>query len=126
ELDANGGVVAVNVLESVAPIPLSTNTVAVALLANVRGEVLMGVDEDDLPAAQGFRGNSNLIVTPAWRLPAEVTTLSSARAWIAERLVAEYGLEIGETWELGGAYRPSPGLTAETVFPLAVEVKACR
>lgn len=126
EIDAEGRVVAVQTLESVAPIPLGTNTVAVALLARVGDEVLMGVDEDDLPAAQGFRGNSNLVVTPAWRLPGAVTTLSLARAWIAERLAAEYGLEIGETWELGGCYRPSPGLTPETVFPLIVEVKGRR
>jgi SAM-dependent methyltransferase len=126
ELDAEGRVVAVQTLESVAPIPLSSNTVAVALMARVGGEVVMGVDEDDLPAAQGFRGNSNLVVTPAWRLPADVQTASRARAWIAQRLNSEYGLAIGETWELGGAYRPSPGLTPETVFPLAVEVIDCR
>ena len=126
ELDAEGRVVATQTLESVAPIPLGTNTVAVALLARVRDEVLMGVDEDDLPAAQAFRGNSNLVVTPAWRLPADVMTISRARAWIAHQLATEYGLEIGETWELGGSYRPSPGLTAETVFPLAVEVTGRR
>jgi SAM-dependent methyltransferase len=126
EIGADGRVIAVQTLESVAPIPLGTNTVAVALLARVGDDVLLGIDEDDLPAAQGFRGNSNLIVTPAWRLPAEVTTPSRARAWIADRLAGEYGLETGETWELGGCYRPSPGLTPETVFPLAVEVKARR
>ena len=126
EIDAEGLVVAVQTLESVAPVPLGTNTVAVALLARVGGEVLMGVDEDDLPAAQGFRGNSNLVVTPAWRLPADIATISRARAWIAHRLATEYGLEIGQTWELGGSYRPSPGLTPETVFPLAVEVTGRR
>jgi SAM-dependent methyltransferase len=126
EIDAGGRVIAAQWLESVSPIPLGANTVAVALLATVAGDIVMGLDEDDLPAAQAFRGNSNLIVTPAWRLPADIATISRARAWIGERLAAEYGLEIGETWELGGSYRPSPGLTAETVFPLAIEVKACR
>jgi hypothetical protein len=126
ELDAEGRVVAVQTLESVAPIPLGTNTIAVALLARVGDQVLMGVDEDDLPAAQGFRGNSNLVVTPAWRLPVAITTISRARAWITDRLATEYGLEIRETWELGGSYRPSPGLTPETVYPLAVEVTSRR
>lgn len=126
ELDASGRVVAAQTLESVAPLALGTNTIAVALLARVGGEILMGVDEDDLPAAQGFQGNSNLVVTPAWRLPADITTPSRARAWIRDRLAAEYRLEIGETWELGGPYRPSPGLTPETVFPLAVEAKSYR
>ena len=106
ELDAAGRVVAVQTLESVAPIPLGCNTVAVALLARVGDEVVMGVDEDDLPAAQGFRGNSNLVVTPAWRLPADVQTASRARAWIAQRLKSEYGL--AESAKRGARRRLSP------------------
>ena len=95
-----------------------------ALLARVGGQTLLAVDEDDLPAAQGFSGNSDLLVTPAWRLPADITTTAAARAWIAERLAAEYGVTIADIADLGGAYRPSPGLTPETVFPLAVVVAA--
>jgi SAM-dependent methyltransferase len=124
ELDARGNVLFRQAFEYVMPVPLGTNTVAVAILAGAgggSGDVLMGLDEDDLPAAQAFSGNSNLLVAPAWRLPREVSSLRDARAWVAERLAAEYGVAIGETWELGGAYRPSPGLTPESVFPLAVE-----
>jgi hypothetical protein len=122
ELDAAGQVLATQGLEYVTPVPLGTNTVAVALLTRQGAEVLMAVDEDDLPAAQAFSGNSNLLVTPAWRLPRDVQTPSEARAWIVARLEAEYGVVAGDVWELGGSYRPSPGLTPETVFPLAVEV----
>jgi hypothetical protein len=104
-------------------VPFAESTVAAALLASVGGEVLLGVDEEDLPAAQGFGGNSNLLVTPAWRLPRDVTSLTAARAWIAARVRAEYGLDVGEAWELGGPYRPSPGLTAEVVFPVAFEIR---
>jgi hypothetical protein len=122
ELDASGRVLCDRELEHVAPVPLGTNTVAVALLARVGNDLLLGVEEDDLPAAQGFAGNSDLLVAPAWRLPREISSLTAARAWIAGRLADEYGLVTGETWELGGAYRPSAGLTAEIVFPLAIEV----
>jgi hypothetical protein len=122
ELDAAGRPLATQTLELVTPIPLGTNTVAVALLRKQGDDVLIGVDEDDLPAAQAFSGNSNLVVAPAWRLPRTVSTVDQATAWTQERLAAEYGLEVGTTWELGGSYRPSPGLTPETVFPLAVEV----
>ena len=104
------------------PAPLSCNTVAVALLARAGDELVMGVDEDDLPAAQGFSGNSNLLVAPAWRLPYDVRTSSAARVWIVARLASEYG--VGAIGELGGPYRPSAGLTPETVFPLAVEVRS--
>jgi hypothetical protein len=119
-------VLATQVLESVTPLPFGTNTVAVALLLRRGDDVLIGIDEDDLPAAQAFSGNSNLLVAPAWRLPREIRNLDEASAWIAARLDAEYGLAIGDTWDLGGCYRPSPGLTPETVFPLAVEVRSVR
>jgi hypothetical protein len=33
-------------------------------------------------------------------------------------------VEAGDWCALGGAYRPSPGLTPEVVFPLAFAVKA--
>ena len=124
ELDAGGAVLASRVLEFVAPRKRTANTVSVALLARVGGQTLLGVDEDDLPAAQGFSGNSDLLVAPAWRLPADVTTTTAARAWIAARLADEYGVAIADIADLGGAYRPSPGLTPETVFPLAVSVAA--
>jgi SAM-dependent methyltransferase len=124
ELDGQGRVLASQVLEHVAPVRLGTSTIAVALLARAGDEVVMALDEDDLPAAQGFRGNSDLFVAPAWRLPREITNASAGRGWVAARVAGEYGVTVGETWDLGGAYRPSPGLTPETVFPLALEVTA--
>ena len=124
ELSAGGRVLFRQRLESVAPTSLSGNTVAVALLARVREDVVIGVDEDDLPAAQGFSGNSNLLVAPAWRLPNDLRTLAAARDWILERLVCEYGVTPGDIGDLGGPYRPSAGLTPETVFPLWVEVRS--
>jgi hypothetical protein len=84
--------------------------------------VEIGLDDDDLPAAQCFGGNSNLWVAPAWRLPHDVTGITQARQWIEARLGADYGAVVAERWELGGPYRPSAGLTPETVFPLAVQV----
>ncbi|HVJ21412.1 MAG TPA: hypothetical protein VM686_38640, partial [Polyangiaceae bacterium] len=35
----------------------------------------------------------------------------------------EYGLEVGRFWELGGRYHPSPGVTPEVVYPVAVELQ---
>jgi hypothetical protein len=40
------------------------------------GEVWIGIDDDDLPAAQCFHGNSEILVAPAWRLPREVASLT--------------------------------------------------
>ncbi|HVH44392.1 MAG TPA: SAM-dependent methyltransferase, partial [Labilithrix sp.] len=59
---------------------------------------------------------------PAWRIPRDVTSTSRARAWVSEQLAREYDVTLGETWELGGAYFPSAGMSPEVVFPIAVEV----
>jgi hypothetical protein len=105
------------------PARRSCNTVAVAALRRVSGAVWIGVDRDDMPAAQCFTGNSDIVLTPAWRLPSGVAGEKRSRAWVLERLAAEYGVAARDHWELGGPYRPSPGVTPETVFPIAVEVQ---
>ncbi len=126
ERDASGSVVARRVLEWVVPRTLSTNTVTVAPLRRHDDRVLVGIDDDDLPAAQAFGGCSDILVAPAWRLPKTVCGRSQLRAWVRERLAREYGLETGEIWELGGRYHPSAGLTPEVVHPLAVEARGER
>lgn len=122
ELSAEGAVVARQPLEFVVPRPFSTNTLAVAALLRHREQVLLGIAREDLPAAQAFRGSSNLLVAPAWRLPRDVDSLTPARAWVRERLEREYGVRTGRVWELGGRYHPTPGLTPEVVYPTAFEV----
>ena len=122
EHDASGRVLATVTREYVMPRTLSTNTVACALLLRCGNEVLIGVDDDDLPAAQCFVGNSELLVAPAWRLPAEMRTTAAARTWTAARIAQTYGVRTGRVGELGGRYHPSAGLSPELVFPLAVEV----
>lgn len=125
EIAEGGHVVAARELEYVVPRPLGALTVSTALLARApSGEVVLGVDDDDLPAAQSFSGNSDILVAPAWRLPRDVRTLPAAEAFVRARLEAEYGVQAGEAVELGGAYRPSAGLTPELVQPLAFVVTA--
>lgn len=124
ELDQAGNELYRQALEFVAPRALSCNTIAVAVLRRAGRAVYLGLDDDDLPAAQCFNGNSELLVAPAWRLPRNITSLTPAREWAQKRLSEEYGVECSDVWELGGRYYPSPGLTPEVVFPLAVEV-AC-
>ncbi len=124
ELDEQGNELARRTLEYVAPRSLGPCTIACTLVRNTARGLLLGLDDDDLPAAQLFNGNSNLLVTPAWRVPRERPTMTPARAFVRERLAQEYGLELGRMWELGGRYHPSPGVTPEVVYPLAVEVTA--
>jgi SAM-dependent methyltransferase len=124
ELDASGTELASQTLEYVVPTARSSNTIAVAALRRASGAVWIAVDCDDMPAAQCFTGNSDIVVAPAWRLPHEITSETRARRWVFERLRAEYGAVARDCWELGGPYRPSPGVTPETVFPIAVELES--
>lgn len=111
-------------LEMVLPRPLSANTVATAvLLRRTDGEICLGIDDDDLPAAQNFSGHSDLWVAPAWRLPHDMSGIANAHAFVRTRLYDEYGIQVPTVHELGGRYHPSPGLTPEVVYPLAVEVE---
>jgi ubiquinone/menaquinone biosynthesis C-methylase UbiE len=122
EIDGTGRVVASGPLELVMPSRRSTSTMVCAPLARIDGVVCLGVDDDDLPAAQCFVGNSHILVAPAWRVPTEVVTLPDARAWAQAKLAPEYGLHLGRTYDLGGRYFPSAGMSPEVVHPIAVEV----
>lgn len=123
EVDAQAKVLAERVLEYVVPREASTNTLAVALLYRHAGEIYIGLEDRDLPAAQGFTGNSALLAAPAWRLPRSVQNLAMSKAWAQERLAKEYGIMVQDLWEIGGSYYPTAGLTPEVVYPIAAEVK---
>jgi predicted O-methyltransferase YrrM len=124
ELDRAGHVRARAVLEVVVPTRTSGNSVAVAPLLVHGGVTWLGVDDDDLPAAQCFHGNSEILVAPAWRLPREIATRAAALTFTRERLRDEYGVEVERLHDLGGRYLPSPGMTPEAVYPLAAMVRA--
>lgn len=124
EFDSAGEVVSRCTLEYVVPHQSSTNTLAIALLFRHGDTVYIGVEDRDLPGAQGFTGHSDLLVAPAWRMPVGMTSMASAKEWLKLKLEVENGIQIGGFRELGGAYHPTPGLTPESVYPLAAEVLA--
>jgi SAM-dependent methyltransferase len=123
ELDAHGTEIAEQTLELVVPRPYGINTVALAPLWLHNGEIYLGVDDDDLPAAQCFTDNSQLLVAPAWRLPRTVEGIGRTRAFIRDRLRLEYGIACNRFFDLGGRYHPSAGLTPEVVYPMAAAVQ---
>jgi ubiquinone/menaquinone biosynthesis C-methylase UbiE len=121
ELDATGEVVAAQTLEYVLPARHSVNTLACAVLARRGDAVFLGVVDDDLPAAQCFVGNSELLVAPAWRVLRDILSKSEAQAWVLQQLTETYGVAVGRTIDLGGPYYPSAGMSPEVVHPIAVE-----
>lgn len=127
ELNPQDEVLSRQDLEYVIPSPdshLSENTLALALFIQTGDAIYMAMSQDERPAAQAFSGNAHLLVAPAWRLPKDITRPTQARQWLRDRVQEELGIEGGQIWELGGRYHPSPGLTPEVVFPLAMDVRA--
>ena len=124
ETSAQGDTVSSLPLEYVVPKKQSLHTVSVALLWQCEGECYIGLCDDDFPSAQCFTGHSNLLVTPAWRLPLAVTSLEQMESFLKERLKAQHSLEVRDCFSLGGPYVPSAGATPEVVYPLACDVQS--
>ncbi len=123
EVRADGSVCQQLELDLVLPRRHSLSTVSTVPLRRDGESIYVGLDDDDLPAAQAFTGHSQLVVNPAFRLPREVGGRRALEAFIRQRLQEQYGLETGELFELGGRYHPSPGLTPEVVYPFAVQAR---
>ncbi|MEZ4222204.1 MAG: class I SAM-dependent methyltransferase [Polyangiaceae bacterium] len=122
ELGHEGRVLSKPQRELVVPRTRSEGTVMAAVLRRYGEGLYLGLDDDDLPAVQAFEGRSDVWTTPAWRLPEDVNDLLRAESFLRERLLQEHGISCGQVWSLGGRYHPSAGLTAEAVYPFAVEV----
>ena len=110
-------------LEYVVPKKLSHNTVAVAPLCRMNSKTYLGLFDDDLPAAQCFSGHSDILVAPAWRCPVNISNDLELERFAVARLEHQHGLQVKQTFTLGGSYFPSPGATPEIVYPLACEVE---
>lgn len=122
EKTANGDTLRTLPLEYVAPSKLSLNTTVLTPLWKHAEEIYLGLANDDFPAAQCFSGHSDLLVAPAWRLPSHLENLSQALSYVCRRMEQQHGLQLRDTFELGGAYFPSPGVTPEIVHPYVGDV----
>ena len=110
--------------EYVTPKELSTTTVVALPVVKTSDEVLVGLELRDLPAVQVFTGSSEIWTAPAWRIPKDIKNLSELPGFIGDSLQREFSVEALNTWELGGPYFCSPGVTPEVVHPFVVEIDA--
>ncbi len=108
--------------EYVIPRILSPNTLVALPILKTSNGIFVGVEHRDLPAIQTFSGSSVIATSPAWRLPSTVTHTSQLPKFVEEAMQRDFGVLVLKSWELGGCYFPSPGVTPETVFPFVVEV----
>ncbi len=124
ELDRSGAAIAAVDFEYVVPATLSKSTVVALPVLKLGERIVIGLDHRDLPAVQHFIGSSAITVAPAWRLPRSVKRQSDLEEFLRSGIRREFALSPLRTWELGGAYFATPGLTPETVYPMAVECEA--
>jgi hypothetical protein len=110
--------------EYVVPKHFSKNTVAAIPFWQTETGIYVGIEFRDLPAPQRFTGSSHLACVPAWRLPFSVEHKFDLEPFLSEKFPRDFNVSLGKTWELGGSFFTSAGITPEIVYPLAVEINA--
>ncbi|HEY0459358.1 MAG TPA: methyltransferase domain-containing protein [Pyrinomonadaceae bacterium] len=124
EADSRNNPLARAAFEYVVPKNLSKNTVAAIPFVKTENSVLVGIEFRDLPAPQRFTGSSRLACVPAWRLPFEIEHKFDLEPFLREKFPKDFNVSVKKTWELGGSYFTSAGITPEIVYPSAVELDA--
>jgi len=123
ERDQQGHAISQRSIEYVTPKDYSDNTLSVLPVKLCEGELLVGLEERDLPAAQNQFGNSRIITAPAFRLKRYAVNLALAKDQVKSRMRTEFGLE-GNLTPLGGKYYTSLGACAEVCYPQIMSVSS--
>jgi len=118
----NGKEISTVPFEYVVPRELSFASTVGLPVVKTEDSVLVGLESRDLPAVQSFTGSSQILTAPAWRLPRSLHSQTELPAFLRNSMQRDFGLFILDTWELGGSYFCSPGVTPEVVYPFVVEV----
>ena len=124
ERTRSGEVVSEVAFEYVVPQKLSLSTVTVVPVVKTVSGTYVGIELRDLPAVQSFAGSSRILTIPSWRLPLSLRNIGELPAFVTAALQRDFALTARNTWELGGSYFSSPGVTPEVVYPFVVEVEA--
>ena len=122
ERDGDGRILSEARFEYVVPKSLSNNTLVVLPVVRTGRGVFVGIEHRDLPAVQSFSGSSGIAVAPAWRLPSTVRHQSEIPDFVKGALSRDFNLRACRTWELGGPYFTTSGVTPEVVYPFVVEI----
>jgi len=124
ERTPSGEVISEVAFEYVVPQKLSASTVTAIPVVKTQRGTYVGVELRDLPAVQSFASSSRILTIPSWRLPLSLRSIGELPAFITAALRRDFTLAVRNTWELGGSYFSSPGVTPEVVYPFVVEVDA--
>ena len=122
ERDHGGRILAEVPFEYVLPQHLSINTLVALPVARTGHGIFVGLEHRDLPAVQSVTGSSKVAAAPAWRLPFAVKHRSELPSFLMKAMRRDFRVSVRRSWELGGPYFPTPGVTPEVVYPFAAEV----
>jgi ubiquinone/menaquinone biosynthesis C-methylase UbiE len=125
ELDESGSILNSVTREYAIPKNLSNATITTLPFMQVNGKIYFGIEDRDLPALQFSTNHSNILTTPAFRIPKNNSKdLESALNFSTKKLQETLGIKVKSITRLGGRYYPSPGVIPEVVYPFLVEVDA--
>ena len=124
ERTRSGEIISEVQFEYVVPEKLSLSTVTVIPLVKTQRGTYAGVELRDLPAVQSFAGNSRILTIPSWRVLLSLRSIGDLPAFISSALHRDFAVTVRNTWELGGSYFSSPGVTPEVVYPFVAEIDA--
>ena len=124
ERTRSGEVISEVQFEYVVPQKLSPSTVTAIPVVKTERGTYAGIELRDLPAVQSFAGTSRILTIPSWRVPLSLRNIGELPAFVTTALHRDFGLTVRNTWELGGSYFSSPGVTPEVVYPFVVEIEA--
>lgn len=99
------------ILEFVYPKNLSINTLITLPIYKCDGEILVGLEERNLPVPQIHTGNDLLLTPPAKRLDKNIKNLFDLQCYITKYKVGDS--DIVDYSKLGEKYYPSIGITPE-------------
>lgn len=112
--------------EYLAPAKHSLDTFSVIPYVKSGGKILVGLETCQLPTFQVRGLESQISVTPAWRIPRGIKSREAVTRWLKDRMIGDFDLHTLNVTSLGEGYFPSAETTPEKVTPFAVEVDATR
>lgn len=109
-------------LEYLIPKHMSHHTVTLLPIAKNNGEILVGLEPQDLPVPQSYGQSSTLWTVPGFRIPKNLRTMDAAVDWSQKAMAESFAVHGHEPIAIGSDYRVSPGTTPEIVYPYVIEV----
>jgi len=102
---------------------LSDHSISVLPVSKEKGEIYVGINQDDFIAPFLHEGESGLFSIPTFKIPNNIESNPESFRWTTRRLRDFFGISTDYLQKLGGKYLASPGISPETIQPMICEAK---